>query len=232
MYQIPYHYRQQIQTGLAFSGPDVNKGLFIDTYFRICKLNDLEPSLKHNQWLNGGNIYETKEASVLAWGVCYLYSKHNLVPNENKIIDIAEGQKSTFFRNIMTSIMEKSIWCSYGKVRTAFTKEDENNEFLRKIHMEKAFDWAQKNSEKPKPVAVFAWKLLGETELWLPKTPNFLEKLQSDVEYFQKNLEKLKKTLNDFVYEEEYHPKPTIIENTGDDTDFLMAFLENNTFVS
>ena len=56
MYPIPHHYRQQIQTGLAFSGPDVNKGLFLDTYFRMCKLNDLEPSLKHNEWLNDGNI--------------------------------------------------------------------------------------------------------------------------------------------------------------------------------
>ena len=38
---------------------------------------------------------------------------------------------------------------------------------------------------------------------------------------------------SDFVYEEEYCKKPTqIIENTGDDTDFLIAFLENNTFVS
>ena len=139
MYRIPHHYRQQIQTGLAFSGPDVNKGLFFDTYFRMCKLDDLEPSLKHNEWLNGGNIYETKETPTLAWGVCYLYSKHNLVPNQNKIIDIAKGQTSTFFSNTMTSIMEKSIWCSYGKVKTAFTKEDEDEEFLRKIHMEKNY---------------------------------------------------------------------------------------------
>ena len=47
LYQIPHHYRQQIKTSLAFSGADVNKGLFVDTYFRMCKLNDLEPSLKH-----------------------------------------------------------------------------------------------------------------------------------------------------------------------------------------
>ena len=58
----------------------------------------VEPSLKHNGWLNGGNIYETKETSTLAWGICYLYSKHNLVPNQNKIIDIADGQTSTFFQ--------------------------------------------------------------------------------------------------------------------------------------
>ena len=88
------------------------------------------------------------------------------------------------------------------------------------------------NPETPKPVAVFAWKLLDETELWLPKIPNFLEKLQSDVDCFHKNLEKLEKSLSDFVYDEEFHAKPTIIENTGDDTDFLLAYLENNTFVS
>ena len=59
--------------------------------------------------------------------------------------------------------------------------------------MENTFDWAQKNPEKPKPVAAFAWKLLDETELWLPKIPNFLENLQSDVKCFHKNLGKLKK---------------------------------------
>ena len=193
MYRIPHHYRQQIQTDLAFSGEKVNKGLYADTYFRMCKRDDLEPSLKHNEWLNGGNIYETKETSSLAWEVCYLYSKQNLVPNQNKIIDIADGQTSTFFSNIMASITEKSIWCSRGRVRTTFTKEDEDEEFLRKTHMENAFDWAKNNPEKPKPVAVFAWKILDETELWLPKIPNFLEKLQSDVECFHKNLEKLKK---------------------------------------
>ena len=91
--------------------------------------------------------------------------------------------------------------------------------------MENAFDWAQNNPEKPKPVAVFAWKLLDETELWLPKIPNLLENLQSDVECFHKNLEKLKKTLNVFIYKKEYRAKPAKIENTGDDTDFLEAFL-------
>ena len=31
-----------------------------------------------------------------------------------------------------------------------------------------------------------------------------------------------------FVYEEECHAKPTIIENTGDDTEFLEAFIRNS----
>ena len=80
------------------------------------------------------------------------------------------------------------------------------------------------NPEKPKPVAVFAWKLLDGTELCLSKIPNFLENLQSDVECFYKHLEKLKKTLKEFVYEEETQT----IENTGYDTEFLEAFLRNS----
>ena len=72
MYRIPHHYSQQVQAGFAFSGSHVNKAVFVDTYFRMCTLDQLEPSLKHSQWINGGNIYETKTNSVLAWGVCYL----------------------------------------------------------------------------------------------------------------------------------------------------------------
>ena len=56
MHRIPHRYSRQIQTGLAFSGQKVNKGLFVDAYFRMCTLKQLEPSLKHNEWLNGGNI--------------------------------------------------------------------------------------------------------------------------------------------------------------------------------
>ena len=73
--RIPSYYSDQIQTGLAFSGERVNKGLFVDAYFRMCSLKHLEPSLAHNQFLNGGNIYSTKNKSVLAWGVCYLFCK-------------------------------------------------------------------------------------------------------------------------------------------------------------
>ena len=38
MHRIPHHYSRQIQTGLAFSGQKVNKGLFVDAYFRMCTL--------------------------------------------------------------------------------------------------------------------------------------------------------------------------------------------------
>ena len=44
-HRIPHHYTRQIQTGLAFSGEKVNKRLFVDAYFRMCTLKQLEPSL-------------------------------------------------------------------------------------------------------------------------------------------------------------------------------------------
>ena len=178
MHRIPHHYTRQIQTGLAFSGQKVNKGLFVDAYFRMCTLKQLEPSFKHNEWLNGGNIYETKDTSVLAWGVCYLFSKQNLIPKQKEISDIADGHTSTFFKNIMTSIAEKSIWCSYGPVRMSFKKEYEDEEFLRRIRIENVFAWATKNPEIPKPVAVFTWKLLDITFFaWATKNPEIPKRL-------------------------------------------------------
>ena len=52
--RIPNHYRDQIQTGLAFNGESVNKGLYVNAYFRMCSLKQLEPSRVHNHFLNGG----------------------------------------------------------------------------------------------------------------------------------------------------------------------------------
>ena len=70
--RIPSYYNDQIQTGLAFSGERVNKGLFVDAYFRICSLKQLEPSLAHNQLLNRGKIYSTKKYISTCTG-CLLF---------------------------------------------------------------------------------------------------------------------------------------------------------------
>ena len=81
---IPSYYRDQIQTGLALSKESVKKGLFIDNCFRICSLNQIEPSFSHNSAINGGKVYHTKGGSGLAWGICYLYSKQKLGPRQKK----------------------------------------------------------------------------------------------------------------------------------------------------
>ena len=195
---IPLQYSDQIQTGLALSGESVNKGLFVDNYFRICSLKQIEPSPAHNPILNGGKVYQSKGGSTLAWGICYLYSKQKLNPKQKNIIDLGSAKSSKLFEKIMTSIAEKEIF---------FTDKGKATYF---------------------PVAVLAWKPLNITEIWEQKKPNFLEKIQKPVECFHKNLGKLKNTLNDFVYEDENHAKPTIIENKGDDTEFLEALLRNS----
>ena len=88
--------------------------------------------------------------------------------------------------------------------------------------------FANKGKATHFPVAVFAWKLLNTTEIWEQKQPNFLESIRKPVECFHKNLRKLKSAINDFVYEDEERETPTIVENKGDDKEFLGAFLINS----
>ena len=221
--RIPSHYSDQIQTGLALSGESVNKGLSVDNYFRICSLKQIEPSPAHNPILNGGKVFQSKGGSTLAWGICYLYSKQKLSLKQKNIIDLGSAKSSKLFEKIMASVAEKEIFCVYGDVRTTFTKDDKDMEFSNLYEMRKLF--TDKGIATHFPVAVFAWKLLNITEIWGQKQPNFLENIQKPVECFHKNLGKLKKTLNDFVNKEEERAKPTIIENKGDDAEFLEPFL-------
>ena len=197
--------------------------LFVDNYFRICSLKQIEPSPAHNPILKGGKVYQSKDSSTLAWGICYFYSKQKVSPKEKNIIDLGSAKSSKLFEKIMGSIAEKEIFCLYGDVITTFTKDDEDMEFSNLYEMRKLF--IDNDIATHFPVAVFAWKLLNITESWEQKKPNFLENIQKPVECFHKNLVKLKKTLNDFVCEEEERVNPTIIENTGDDAEFMEAFL-------
>ena len=120
---IPSYYRDQIQTGLALSGESVNKGLFVDYQFRICSLKQIEPSSSHNPILNGGKVYQSKNGSTLAWGICYLYSKQKPSPKQKNIIDLGASKSSKLFEKIMVSVAEKEIFCVHGDVKTTFTKD-------------------------------------------------------------------------------------------------------------
>ena len=108
--RIPSQYRDQIQTDLALSGESVNKGLFVDNYFRICSLKQIGPSLPHNPILNGGKVYQSKGTSTLAWGICYLYSKQKLSPKQEHIIDLGSAKSPELFEKIMAYVAEKEIW--------------------------------------------------------------------------------------------------------------------------
>ena len=159
--RIPSQYSDQIQTGLALSGESVNKGLFVDNYFRICSLKQIEPSLAHNPILNGGKVYQSKGTSTLAWGICYLYSKQKLSPKQKNIIDLGAAKSPKLFEKIMASVAEKEIFCVYGNVRTTFTKDDEDMEFSNLCEMRKIF--TDKGIATHFPVTVFAWKLFDIT---------------------------------------------------------------------
>ena len=164
---IPSYYRDQIQTCLALSGESVNKGLFVDNQFRICSLQQIELSSSHNPTINRGKVYRAKDGSVLAWGICYLYSKQKLSPKQKNIIDLGSAKYSKLFGKIMASVAEKEIFCVYGAVRTVFTKADEDMEFSKLCEMRKLF--TDKGKATHFPVAVFAWKLLNTTEIWEQK---------------------------------------------------------------
>ena len=137
--RIPSQYCDQIQTGLALSRESVNKGLFVDNYFRICSLKQIEPSPAHNPILNGGKVYQSKGGSTLAWGICYLYSKQKLSPKQKNIIDLGSAKSSKLFEKIMLSIAEKKTYYFHGDVRTTFTKDDVDLKRTRLWYMRELF---------------------------------------------------------------------------------------------
>ena len=165
--RVPSQYSDQIQTGLALSGESVNKGLFVDNYFRICSLRQIEPSPSHYPILNGGKVYQSKNGSTLAWGICYLYSKQKLSTKQKNIMDLGSAKSSKLFEKTMVSIAEKEMFCVYGDVRTTFTKDDEDIEFSNLCEMRKLF--TDKDKATYFPVAVFSWKLINITEIWEQK---------------------------------------------------------------
>ena len=85
-------------------------------------------------------------------------------------------------------------------------------------------------------MAVIDWKLLDITEILATKQPNVLKDIQGSVDCFHKNLSKLKESVQafDYEYEKVYYGDGyktnlnEILENTGNDSDFLEAFLKNN----
>ena len=149
--RIPSQYSDQIQTCLALSGESVNKGLFVDSYFRICSLEQIEQSPAHNPILNGGKVYQSKDG--VAWGICFLYSKQKLSPKQKNIIDLSSAKSSKLFEKITASVAEKETFCVYGNVRTTFTKDDEEMEFSNLYKMRKLF--TDKGVATHFPVAVF-----------------------------------------------------------------------------
>ena len=216
---IPAHYRDQLQTGLALSGEWVTKGLFVDTHFRMCSLNQLGMNLEHNATLNGGVVHRTKTPFPRAWGICVLRSKTKLRPEHTQRFDLGSVQSTLLFADIMFSIAKHDLLVDSPTIRVVYHQAAKKRE-LAALRAENAyFRKANWGSGAFYPVAFFAWKLLDITEIWEPKRPNFLEAIQDTINSFHRNLER-QKTI-------QTNPCATIPNTLKDDSVVMQAFLED-----
>ena len=103
------YYRDQIQTGLAFSGESVTKGLFVDACFRMCTLNQLGMNLAHNASPHGGVIHKTKTPFPRAWGICILESQQKLKPNQPALFNLGTTTSRAKFDRVMLTISSGAI---------------------------------------------------------------------------------------------------------------------------
>ena len=119
VHKTPAYYRDQIQTGLAFSGESITKGLFVDACFRMCTLTQLEMNLTHNASPHGGVIHKTKTPFPRAWGICILESQQKLTPNQSALFNLGTTTSRAKFERVMLTISsarsERTIteceWC-------------------------------------------------------------------------------------------------------------------------
>ena len=128
VHKTPAYYRDQIQTGLAFSGESVTKGLFVDACFRMCTLTQLEMNLAHNASPHGGVIHKTKTPFPRAWGICILESQQKLIPNQPAFFNLGTTTSRAKFERIMLAISSGAIRTYYNRVRVVLdprTKAEE-----------------------------------------------------------------------------------------------------------
>ena len=219
VHKIPVQYRDQLQTGLALSGEWVTKGLYVDTYFRMCSLNQLGMNLEHNVTLNGRVVHRTKTPFPRAWGICVLRSKKKLRPEHTKLFDIGSMQSPLLFADIMFSIAKQALLVDSPKIRVVYDQVAKKRELAVLRAENEEFRQAKWGSGALYPVAFFAWKLLDITEIWEHKQPNFLESIQDAINTFHRNLER-QKTL-------QANPGATISNTLKGDSVVMQAFLED-----
>ena len=218
VHKTPAQYRDQLQTGLALSGEWTTKGLFVDTYFRMCSLGQLGMNLAHNAALNGGVVHKTKTPFPRAWGICFLRSKTKLNPKQTQLLDLGGVQSKLLFADIMFSIKKQDILVDYPQIRVVYDQAAKKRELANLRAQNAYFRQATWGRGEFYPVAFFAWKLLDITEIWEDKQPNFLEAIQDKINSFHKNLERQKAL--------QANPVKTIPNTLKDDSVVMQDFFE------
>ena len=196
------HYSDQIQTGLHLSNLD--KAVYVDYFFRMCSLGQLNGGMSHNSSLNNRILpASSKRREVpFAWGVCILFAKRLPIDEYTfgRLISLGSSRTSFQVLRIMQRVAEKDIWCSYGKVHLSFSYRDQKDEEQRLKLTKKAIE--ENNHiifEGGMPVAFFVWKLLVYSAITVTKDPDFLQEIQGKEENFHKDKNAVASKLREFI---------------------------------
>ena len=216
--KIPTLYRDQVQTGLAFSGELVTKGLFVDCCFRMCSLSQLGLNLAHNSTPHYGPIHKTKTPFAQAWGICILESKRKLTPKQATLFNLGTTTSPTKFERIMLAISSGKLQVRYNRVQVICDARTKAEELFVLKNAKTLCRQASWRGDSYHPVAFFTWKLLDITEIEEPKAQNYLKSLETVINLFHRNL-KLEKARQ----AGELETVPNTLEN---DIDILEAFLQ------
>lgn len=175
---IPKYYKPQVLSGLAVS-PLAHKGLFIDTIFRKCNIEQLGNNSEHDIIFHKKNI---KNLEPVAWGsiTIHIHQSKNtdIIKNiyekcfdieyvdnneENDIIDLGDVSYS-IFNDVMSLINDKILITTPSTVRFADGRGDSDILDLRKRSNCYIF-------------AVLPWKLFDISYIPVDREPNFLENI-------------------------------------------------------
>ena len=189
VHKIPTLYRDQVQTGLAFSGEHVKKGLFVDCCFRMCSLSQIGLNLTHNAGPQEGTIHKTKSPFPQAWGICILECEQKLNTKQAALLNLGTTTSQAIFTQVMIAFSSGKLKVCYGKVRGICDARTKAEELFVLKRAKAKFRTARWGTGDEHPVAFFAWKLLDITEIEEAKNPIYLQTIEPAITAFHRNLE-------------------------------------------
>ena len=218
VHKTPTQYRDQIQTGLAFSGERLTKGLFVDACFRMCSLSQLGMNLAHNATPHCGVIHKTKTPFPRAWGICILESQQKITPNQASLLNLGTTTSQAMFARAMLGISSGAIQTYYNRVRVVFDPRAKAEELKVLKDAKDHFRYDPWRFGGWYPVAFSAWKLLDITEIVEPKNPTYLQSIEAAITSFHRHLE-MEKARQAGHFQ-------IVPNNLVNDMDILEAFLQ------
>ena len=174
---IPKHYKPQVLSGLSVS-PLAHKGLFVDSIFRKCSINQLGNNIHYD--IDFHKKIE-KTNFPIAWGSVTIYIQQDKVSQiikdifeeyfeidyiddtQNDIIDLGDIS-NTLFETIMSLINNKVLLTSISTVQFVDGRGDKEILNLNKKTGYYIF-------------AILPWKLFDLSYVFVDREPNFLENI-------------------------------------------------------